>query len=335
MTFKKLSTLKVQVLATALLACVNPSSLAADKPVVVIHGGAGVEAGMSKDEQDKFKKALSESLLKAYAAWQKGAKAVDIVAAAVVNMEDCPLFNAGKGAVFTNAGKNELDAAVMDGRQREAGAVASVTVIKNPILAAIAVMRKSKHVMLVGEGANAFARDQKLEIVDPKYFWTQKRWNDLQKKLKAEKTKASEPANSHHKLGTVGAVVMDKSGDLAAGTSTGGLTNKKWGRVGDSPVIGAGTFADNNSCAVSCTGEGEWFIRFTVASDLAARVKYKNQPIQEAADEIIHKVLSPDRGEGGLVALDKSGNFAMSFNSPGMFRGYICADGKPHTYVYK
>ncbi|MBX9690032.1 MAG: isoaspartyl peptidase/L-asparaginase [Candidatus Obscuribacterales bacterium] len=304
-----------------------------DKPVVVIHGGAGVETGMSKSEQDKYHAGLSEALLAAYALWKKGAAAVDVVEAAVVKMEDNPLFNAGKGAVFTRAGKNELDAAIMDGKTREAGSVAGVTVVKNPIREAIAVMRHSKHVMLTGEGANEFAREQKLEIVDPRYFWTQHQWDALQQKLKAEK-KSLFPAGVAHKYGTVGAVVLDQQGNLAAGTSTGGLTGKRWGRVGDSPVIGAGTFADNQSCAVSCTGEGEWFIRFNVASDLASRVKYAHQPLSKAADAIIHGVLSPEHGEGGLIALDKKGNFAMPFNSPGMFRGYIGADGKPHTFVY-
>lgn len=318
--------------------CMGSTQVAAtaadsDKPVLVIHGGAGVEPGMSKEDQEKYQKALEEALLSGYRAWKSGAPAVDVVAAAIEPMENSPLFNAGRGAVFTYEGKNELDAAVMDGKDRAAGSVASVTCIKNPILAAIAVMRNSKHVMLVGAGAEKFAREQGLESADSKYFWTQERFDDLQKKLKKENAKSKLPG-SNHRLGTVGAVVLDKNGNLAAGTSTGGLTGKKWGRVGDSPVIGAGTFADNQSCAVSCTGEGEWFIRFNVASDLAARVKYTKCSVRKAADAIIHGVLAPDRGEGGLIALDRKGNFAMSFNSAGMFRGYICSDGKAHTFVY-
>lgn len=350
----------------------------------MIHGGAGVEPGLSKDEQEAYHKALASALTAAYAEWKKGNDAIHVVEVAVKSLEDCPLFNAGKGAVFTHDGKNELDAAIMNGKTREAGAVASTTIIKNPISAAIAVMQKSPHVILVGEGANQFARDQKLEIVDQKYFWTQKRYDELQeilhpKSSSTQKTKApaapsaqkksmapqnfqatsssliganlqrhSADENSvphtlqsetrrpyDHRFGTVGAVVLDKNGNLAAGTSTGGLTNKKWGRVGDSPVIGAGTFADNASCAVSCTGHGEWFIRYNVASDLAARVKYAHTPLKKAADEIIHGVLSaPNHGEGGLICLDKKGNFAMPFNSSGMFRGYVCKDGKPHTFVY-
>ena len=316
-----------------------------EKPVIVIHGGAGVEEGLSAEAQEEYKKSLNEALLAAFKVWQKGGQAVEVVEAAVKSLEDCPLFNAGKGAVFTHDGKNELDAAVMDGRDRKAGSVAGVTVIKNPISAAIAVMQKSPHVMLVGDGANQFAREHGLEIVDPKYFWTKKRWDDLQKKLEETKSKTQIPiknavpvsiADSHpdHKFGTVGAVVRDSQGNLAAGTSTGGLTNKRWGRVGDSPVIGAGTFADNSSCAVSCTGEGEWFIRFTVAGDLAARVKYNHDSVKTAAEDIIHIVLGPGHGEGGLIALDRNGNYAMSYNSPGMFRGYITADGKAHAFVY-
>ncbi len=325
----------IQIVAAA------PLKAADDKPVILIHGGAGVEAGLSESEQETYRKALCDALLAAFDVWKKGASAVDVVEVAVKNMEDNPLFNAGCGAVFTHEGNNELDAAIMDGQSRDAGAVAGVTTIKNPISAAIAVMRNSPHVMLVSKGADQFAREQKLEIVDPKYFYTQKRFEDLQKKLKKDDSKsmlnpASCPvAYKDHKFGTVGAVVLDAKGNLAAGTSTGGLTNKRWGRIGDSPIIGAGTFADNSSCAVSCTGEGEWFIRFNVASDLAARMKYKHESVKKAADTIIHKVLSaPDRGEGGLIALDKKGNFAMSFNSPGMFRAYICKDGKPHAFVY-
>ena len=201
--------------------------------------------------------------------------------------------------------------------------------------------------MLVGNGADTFAKEQGLEIVDQKYFFTQKRWDDLQKKLDDEKkkkslgpgaTEASTASSSglgvDHKFGTVGAVALDSKNNLAAGTSTGGLTNKRWGRVGDSPVIGAGTYASNDCCAVSCTGEGEWFIRNTVASDLAARVRYKRSSVKTAADAIIHGVLAPDRGEGGLIVIDNKGNFAMDFNSPGMFRGWIGADGVPHAFVY-
>lgn len=307
-----------------------------EKAIIVIHGGAGVEKGLSQQQMKEYQQGLDEALLAAYKARKEGREAVDVVEVAVRMLEDNPLFNAGRGAVFTREGKNELDAAIMDGATRKAGAVAGVTVVKNPITEAIAVMRKSPHVMLVGEGANQFARQEKLEIVDPKYFFTKTRWDDLQRKLNEEKGKHEKKSQRlpDHRYGTVGCVVVDNKGNLAAGTSTGGLTGKRWGRVGDSPVIGAGTFADNTSCAVSCTGEGEWFIRYTVASDLAARVKYLHQSVADAADELIHKVLGPGRGEGGLIVLDKAGNFAMPFNSDGMFRGYIGEDGVPHSFIY-
>ncbi|MBX9573886.1 MAG: isoaspartyl peptidase/L-asparaginase [Candidatus Obscuribacterales bacterium] len=333
--------------STFLIGGITLPAKAADKAVLVIHGGAGVEAGLTDLEQENYKKGLKEALEAGFAAWKRGDEAVDVVKAAVCKLEDNPLFNAGRGAVFSHEGKNELDAAIMDGRDRKAGAVAGVTTVKNPILAAIAVMQKSPHVMLVGNGADTFAKEQGLEIVDQKYFFTQKRWDDLQKKLDDEKkkkslgpgaTEASTASSSglgvDHKFGTVGAVALDSKNNLAAGTSTGGLTNKRWGRVGDSPVIGAGTYASNDCCAVSCTGEGEWFIRNTVASDLAARVRYKRSSVKTAADAIIHGVLAPDRGEGGLIVIDNKGNFAMDFNSPGMFRGWIGADGVPHAFVY-
>lgn len=320
---------------------------AAEKAVLVIHGGAGVDAGLTEAEQAKYQQGLKEALEAGFAAWKRGDEAVDVVKAAVCKLEDNPLFNAGRGAVFSHDGKNELDAAIMDGRDKKAGAVAGVITVKNPILAAIAVMQKSPHVMLTGSGADAFAKEQGLEIVDQMYFFTQKRWDDLQKRLEDEKRKksegesskhgpklAQERVGSDHRFGTVGAVALDSKLNLAAGTSTGGLTNKRWGRVGDSPVIGAGTYASNDCCAVSCTGEGEWFIRNTVASDLAARVRYKHSSVKTAADAIIHGVLGPDRGEGGLIVIDRKGNFAMDFNSAGMFRGWIGADGVPHAFVY-
>lgn len=307
---------------------------AENKAVIVIHGGAGVDPGLSKEQQQEFHKALSQALLKGYELWKQGRDSVSVVEACVCSLEDCPLFNAGKGAVFTHDGKNELDAAIMDGCNRKAGAVAAVTTIKNPITAAVAVMNRSPHVMLIGSGAERFAAQQGVEIVDPKYFWTEKRWQDLQKKLKPEVDKSSY-ISPDHKYGTVGAVALDQQGNLAAGTSTGGITNKLWGRVGDSPIIGAGTFADNESCAVSCTGEGEWFIRYNIAGDVAARMKYLHLPVAKAANAIVNSVLGPGHGEGGLIALDKQGNFAMPFNCEGMYRGYVDTDGQPHTFIYK
>lgn len=325
----------------------TPAAKSAEKAVLVIHGGAGVEAGLSQSEQREYEKGLKEALDAGYASWKRGDEAVDIVKSAVCKLEDNPLFNAGRGAVFSHEGKNELDAAIMDGRDRKAGAVAAVTTVKNPILAAIAVMQKSPHVMLVGTGADTFAQERGLEIVDQKYFFTQKRWDDLQKKIDEESRKkgavpdegspksgAFQQCRVDHKFGTVGAVALDSKRNLAAGTSTGGLTNKRWGRVGDSPVIGAGTYASNDCCAVSCTGEGEWFIRNTVASDLAARVRYKHSSVSAAAKAIIHGVLDQNHGEGGLIVIDGKGNFAMDFNSPGMFRGWVGEDGVTHAFVY-
>lgn len=335
------------LLSTLGVLAVIPCAKAADRAVLVIHGGAGVEAGLSESEQREYENGLKEALDAGYAAWKRGDEAVDIVKSAVCKLEDNPLFNAGRGAVFSHEGKNELDAAIMDGRDRKAGAVAGVSTVKNPILAAIAVMQQSPHVLLVGAGADTFAKERGLEIVDQKYFYTQKRWDDLQKKIDDEKKKKSEVPGSRvgpmsasqklrvdHKFGTVGAVALDSKENLAAGTSTGGLTNKRWGRVGDSPVIGAGTYASNDCCAVSCTGEGEWFIRNTVAADLAARVRYKHSSVNAAAKAIVHGVLDPNHGEGGLIVIDRKGNFAMDFNSPGMFRGWIGADGVAHAFVY-
>jgi beta-aspartyl-peptidase (threonine type) len=259
------------------------------------------------------------------------------VEAAIRTMEDNPLFNAGKGAVFTHEGKNELDAAIMDGKTKGAGAVAGVTIIKNPITAARAVMEKSEHVMMVGRGAELFATKMGLEIVDPSYFWTERRWKGLQQELLKEQNKphAELAIPGEKKFGTVGAVAVDSAGNLAAGTSTGGMTNKQYGRVGDAPIIGAGTYAENESCAVSGTGHGEYFIRWTVAHDIAALVKYRGMTVAEAANEVINKKLSREKGEGGVIVLDAKGNFAMTFNSEGMYRGWIGADGVPHIEIYK
>ena len=263
-------------------------------------------------------------------------------------MEDSPLFNAGKGAVFTHEGKNELDAAIMDGKSLKAGAVAGVTTVRNPISAARAVMDKSEHVMMVGKGADDFAKANGLNIVDPKYFWTESRWQGLQDALKEEKVQLDHAApkdssgraddlifTEGKKFGTVGCVALDQFGNLAAGTSTGGMTNKRWGRVGDAPIIGSGTYADNASCAVSATGHGEYFIRSVVAHDIAKLMEYKGWSVKKAADEVVMKKLVERGGEGGVIALDRQGNFAMPFNSEGMYRGYIKADGSLKVEIYK
>ena len=305
----------------------------------IIHGGAGVisKESMTPDMEKQYRAKLEEAVLAGHAALQAGRPSMDAVEAAIRILEDSPLFNAGKGAVFTNEGKNELDASVMDGKTLSAGAVAGLRRVKNPITLARAVMEKSPHVMMVGEGAEKFAAEQKIELVDPKYFWTQHRWDALQKVLKeeAEKKKvgsaAAEPAN---RFGTVGAVALDKNGNLAAGTSTGGMTNKRYGRVGDAPIIGAGTYANNATCGVSATGWGEYFIRLGVARDISALMEYRALPVQNAADTVIKQKLQSAGGDGGIIAIDKFGNYAISFNSAGMYRAYINADGKPVVEIY-
>jgi beta-aspartyl-peptidase (threonine type) len=252
-----------------------------------------------------------------------GGTALEAVEKAINVLEDNPLFNAGKGAVFTHDGKNELDAAIMDGSNLAAGSVAGVTDIKNPITAARYVMTKSAHVMLAGAGASQFAKEQGLEIVPPEYFRTEKRYNELQEILKREKN------------GTVGCCALDKSGNLAAGTSTGGMTNKKYNRVGDAPIIGAGTYANNATCAVSATGHGEFFIRWTVAHDISALMEYKGLSLKDASELVVNDKLVKAGGSGGVICVDNKGNISMPFNSEGMFRGFATADGKSGVFIYK
>jgi len=309
------------------------------KIMLVIHGGAGTinRQSMTAEREREYRAALEQALRTGQAVLARGGSSLDAVEATVRFMEDSPLFNAGKGAVFTHEGKNELDAAIMDGKTKKAGSVAGVTIIKNPITAARAVMEKSKHVMMAGRGAELFATKMGLEIVDPSYFWTERRWKGLQEELlKEQKPQASLVTADENRFGTVGAVALDASGNLAAATSTGGTTNKQYGRIGDSPIIGAGTYADNESCAVSATGAGEFFIRWTVAYDIAALMKYRGLSVQQAADQVINKTLKAVPGaEGGVIALDSKGNFAMPFNSEGMYRGWIGADGVPHVEIYR
>ncbi|HUR82425.1 MAG TPA: isoaspartyl peptidase/L-asparaginase [Thermoanaerobaculia bacterium] len=310
----------------------------AEKIMLVIHGGAGTitRKSMTAEAEQQYRAGMEQALRTGHAVLMKGGSSVDAVEATIRVLEDNPLFNAGKGAVFTHEGRNELDAAIMDGKTKAAGSVAGVTIIKNPISAARAVMEKSEHVMMVGRGAELFATQQGLEIVDPSYFWTERRWKSLQQELLKEKPQASHySVPEDKKMGTVGAVALDRNGNLAAGTSTGGMTNKKYGRVGDAPIIGAGTYAENESCAVSATGHGEFFIRWTVAHDIAALVKYRGMSVKDAGDEVIHKKLEPVKAEGGVIILDTKGNFAMPFNSEGMYRGWISADGTPHVEIYR
>jgi beta-aspartyl-peptidase (threonine type) len=312
----------------------------------VIHGGAGtiLKSEMSAEREREYRAKLTESLMTGYGILKKGGAGLDAVEAAIRLMEDSPLFNAGKGAVFTNAGTNELDASIMDGRTLKAGAVASLKHIKNPISLARLVMEKSKHVMMVGEGAETFAQEQGIEQVPQSYFYTESRWQALQREKAAEAEKSKAPKDKkqdrqhgdriEHAYGTVGAVALDQAGNIAAGTSTGGMTNKKWGRVGDSPIIGAGTYANNLTCGVSATGDGEYFIRLAVAHDLSALMEYRGLSLKEAADAVIEKV-GKLGGGGGLIAIDKAGNIAMSFNTAGMYRGRVGADEQPIIDIYK
>jgi L-asparaginase / beta-aspartyl-peptidase len=298
--------------------------------VIVIHGGAGVMSknAMSADRQAEYMAKLEEALVAGETLLKDGATATDAVVEAIRIMEDSPLFNAGKGAVFTSEGKNELDASIMDGKTLNAGAVARVIDIKNPIMAARKVMENSEHVLLSSNGASEFARKQGLKIVPNKYFYTTARYEALKQLQKEERTRTSAD-----NTGTVGCVVLDKYGNLCAGTSTGGMTNKKYGRIGDSPIIGAGNYANNKTCAVSCTGHGEYFIRLGVAKDISAMMEYKNASVQEASREIIRK-LSDLGGTGGVIALDSKGNIAMEFNTGGMFRGFIKSTGEKEIAIF-
>jgi beta-aspartyl-peptidase (threonine type) len=291
---------------------------------LVVHGGAGnlAEEVLSDSLNAQYKSGLNEALQAGKLVLQNGGAALDAVETVIRKLEDNPLFNAGKGAAFANSGKNEMDASIMDGSNLAAGAVASVTDIKNPITAARAVMEHSVHVMLSGAGASEFAKEQGLEIVDPSYFFTQRKWDQLQDLKKA----------AEH--GTVGCVALDKKGNLAAGTSTGGMANKKYNRIGDSPIIGAGTYANNATCAISCTGHGEYFIRYTVAHDVSALMEYKGISLQDAANLVIKDKLVKAGGEGGLIGVDKSGNITMTYNTSGMFRAFATADGKEGVLIF-
>lgn len=310
-----------------------------ERPVyaLVIHGGAGTitKNNMTPEMEREYIAALGAALTAGDTLLKNGHTALEAVEAAIKSMEDSPLFNAGKGSVFTHNGKNELDASIMDGATGLAGAVGALTIIKNPISAAKAVMQKSEHVMLVGKGAEDFCREQGLELVDPSYFYTEKRWKSLQQSIEEEHGAVlSETDLLEKKKGTVGCVALDRYGNLAAGTSTGGMTNKKYGRIGDSPIIGAGTYADNKTCGVSCTGHGEHFIRNTIARDVAAMMEYGHKSCKEAAHFLIHEKLKKLGGEGGLIAIDKAGNVIMEFNSEGMYRGFV-TPGKRDIRIYK
>jgi beta-aspartyl-peptidase (threonine type) len=315
-----------------------------------LHGGAGTieRAELTRDLETRYRDALREAAERGGAILTSGGSALDAVTATVTYLEDNELFNAGRGAVFTAEGRNELDASIMDGRTRAAGAVAALTHTRNPVRAARAVMEHSAHVMLVGAGADTFAGSQGLEQVDAAYFFTEGRWQQLEELLRrqnlslpprppgaptAEQARAAE-APDDHTFGTVGAVAFDRDGNLAAATSTGGTTGKRWGRVGDSPIIGAGTYADNASCAVSATGHGEFFIRAAVAHDICAQVEYLELPLEQAVANVLGKMKDLG-GNGGVIAIDARGDVVLDFNSEGMFRGVATSAGRREVAIYR
>ena len=314
-----------------------PGNASTGKFGLAIHGGAGTlrRREMSGPRAAQYHAGLRRALEAGRDVLFAGGSALDAVAAAVVALEDEPLFNAGRGAVFTAAGTQEMDAAVMEGRERRAGAVAGIFGPKNPVLAARAVMEHSPHVLLIGEGALGFCREHGQQFAGPDYFFTESRWRALQRTLDLERRgiPEDEAADEARRHGTVGAVARDRHGNLAAATSTGGMTGKLPGRVGDSPVIGAGTYADNETCAVSATGHGEFFIRYAIAHEIAARMRHAGQPLGQAAREVIDE-LGRVGGSGGLVAVGRDGELALPFNCAGMYRGYVETDGIVYTAIY-
>lgn len=337
----------------AMAAAVNARGPGQHKWAVVVHGGAGVieRSTMTPEAEAKYRAGIKEAIDAAAAVLDKGGSSLDAIEAAIKLLEDNPMFNAGRGAVFAADGTNQLDSAIMDGKTMMAGAVADVQHTRHPISLARAVMEKSPHVFLIGAGADAFAANVGLEQVPPSFFFTEHRWEQLEKELKKEglpipaRPEGAPPApakplaffetEDNHKFGTVGVVALDRNGNIAAGTSTGGLTAKHWNRVGDTPVIGAGTYASNQSCAVSGTGTGEFFIRLTVARTICALVQYKGMKLQDAADEVIQKQLTAMHGDGGIIALTPDGQMAWSFNTPGMFRAKLAEGGTPQIGIYR
>jgi L-asparaginase / beta-aspartyl-peptidase len=306
---------------------------------IAIHGGAGTlpRAEMTPEREREYRQALEIALDAGYAVLEQGGSSLDAVTAAVKQLEDNPLFNAGKGAVLNRAGEAELDASIMDGRSLRAGAIAGVKHVKNPIELARLVMEKSPHVMLVGAGAEEFALTQGVVLVPNEHFATDARREQLERALRPKPTTTTlrETTNNLNAFGTVGAVARDRSGNLAAATSTGGMTGKRWNRVGDSPIIGAGTYADNASCAVSATGHGEYFIRANVAHDICARIAYGGRTLTQAVDEVVMRKLVDMGGEGGVIAIDRNGGLALQFNSEGMFRGARDSAGRREVAIYR
>ena len=306
------------------------------KYAIAIHGGAGtiLQSEMTAEKEKAYKDGLQEAIEAGEKVLSAGGSSLDAVQSAIIKLEDNPLFNAGKGSVFTNEGKNEMDASIMEGLTLKAGAVAGVANIKNPIVLAGAVMDKSEHLLLAGKGAVEFARRNNIEMMDDDYFRTMQRWQQLEQ-AKAEGTILLDHTKANNKKGTVGCVALDIQGNIAAGTSTGGMTNKMFGRVGDSPIIGAGTYANNKTCAVSCTGHGEFFLRAVVAYDISCLMEYKGLSLKEACALVVHDKLVKLGGEGGLIALDAIGNIELSFNSDGMYRAMKKSDEALFIGIYK
>ncbi|MBM4171925.1 MAG: isoaspartyl peptidase/L-asparaginase [Ignavibacteria bacterium] len=324
--------LKRPILFLILLLLIITEISAQQKYGIVIHGGAGtiLKKNMTEEREAAYNDKLKEALEAGYNILENGGTSLDAVETAVRIMEDSPLFNAGKGAVLTEKGVAELDAAIMDGKNLMAGAIAGIRHVKNPISLARLVMEKSPHVMMIGEGAEEFGKEMKVEFVENEYFITKERWESYQRAIQRE-----EERKKQEKSGTVGAAALDKNGNLAAATSTGGMMMKKFGRVGDVPIIGAGTYANNKTCAVSATGHGEYFIRLGVARDISDLMMYKNYSLSEAAKEVVIKKLGELGGTGGVISIDKDCNIAMPFNTSGMYRGYYLSDGKPVTKIYE
>jgi beta-aspartyl-peptidase (threonine type) len=326
---------------------------AAPEWAIVVHGGAGIieRERMTPETEQAYRDAMAQSLERGSAVLEAGGSSLDAIEAVIRGLEDDPMFNSGRGAVFTAAGRNELDSSIMDGATLNAGAAAGVTNVRHPISLARAVMERSRHVMLQGSGAETFAIEQGLEIVEPGYFFTERRWASMERALTAlgldipdrpEGAPGPEPVDHgaleqdarEHRFGTVGVVALDRDGNIAAGTSTGGTTAKRWGRVGDSPILGAGTYANNASCGVSATGTGEYFIRLTVASRICAIVEFEGVDLQTAADRVIQDELTALEGDGGIVALTPQGDIAWSFNTPGMYRARQTAGGEPFVAIF-
>ncbi len=307
------------------------------KFAIAIHGGAGtlIRGKMTAEKEAAYRLALEQALDAGYTCLENGGSSMDAVEIAVKIMEDSPLFNAGRGSVFSASGTHEMDASIMDGSNLKAGAVTTITGIKNPISLARDVMNHTEHVFLAGEGAMQFAQTQNYEIKAPSYFHDELRYEQWQKLKDTDDFQLDHSLKKDSKFGTVGAVALDQDGNIAAATSTGGMTNKRFGRVGDSPMIGAGTYANNKTCAVSCTGSGEYFIRGVVAYDVSALMEYKSLSLEDASSEVIHKRILEIGGDGGLIAVDTEGNIAMPFNTEGMYRGMKSSDGEKGIFIYK